>query len=216
MSTMFPAPIFFPELRMNFAEHLLNSPSKNRVWLYDVTEGASSIRNWTQQEIRGRVRSLADAMVQAGLRKGDRVAAVISNCVEAVIACLATLSLGAIWSTTAPDMGIEGIMQRLEQIEPKIVFFESSVRYNGKIRSLTHNYKACLARLRKVRNFHSTVLIVRDEPYQDHDTRDSMVYEHFLRTAKNRPLTFEQVPFSHPGFIVYSSGTVSCISDREA
>jgi acetoacetyl-CoA synthetase len=194
---------------MNFAEHLLNTPSINPFALHAVTEGATSIRSMTRQELRDEVRVLADAMEQAGMRKGDRVAAVISNCVESVIACLATLSLGALWSTTSPDVGADGIMQRLDQIEPKLVFFESSVHYNGKIRSLTQKYDECLVRLRTIRNFQLAVLIIRDEPYSCRDSRDNTTYEQFITAAKGRPLTFEQLPFNHPGFIVYSSGTVS-------
>ncbi|KIW77605.1 hypothetical protein Z517_10051 [Fonsecaea pedrosoi CBS 271.37] len=103
-------------------------------------------------------------------------------------------------------MGTESIMQRLEQIEPKIVFFESSVHYNGKLRSLTEKYEQCLGRLRKVADFKRAVLIIRDEPYSK-EQPDSTTWGRFLSTAKGRPLTFEQLPFSHPGFIVYSSGT---------
>lgn len=210
---MFPPPQFFPEVRMNFAEHLLHNPSINPFALHAVTEGAATegaatIQSFTRQELSDQVRALADAMHRQGVRRGDRVAAVISNCVESIIACLATLSLGALWSTTAPDMGEDGIMQRLDQIEPKIVFFESSVQYNGKLRSLTQKYKDCLARLRRVRNFQLAVLIIRDEPYSCSASGDNTTYEQFLTTGTGRPLIFEQLPFNHPGFIVYSSGTV--------
>jgi acetoacetyl-CoA synthetase len=206
---MFPPPQFFPEVRMNFAEHLLDHPSINPFALHAVTEGAATIRSMTRQELREEVRVLADALHQHGVGRGDRVAAVISNCVESVVACLATLSLGALWSTTSPDVGADGIMQRLDQIEPKLVFLESSVQYSGKWRSLTQKYEDCLVRLRKVRNFQLAVLIIRDEPYPCQAGHDSTTYEQFIATATGRPLTFEQLPFNHPGFIVYSSGTVS-------
>ncbi|OAG36009.1 hypothetical protein AYO21_09802 [Fonsecaea monophora] len=205
-AAMFPPSHFFPQVRMNFAQHLLNVESLNPIAIYAVPEGAKTVRAITRQELREQVTVIADALRQAGVKKGDRVAAVISNCFETIVACLATLSIGALWSTSSPDMGTEGIMQRLEQIEPKIVFFESSVHYNGKLRSLTEKYEQCLGRLRKVADFKRAVLIIRDEPYSK-EQPDSTTWDRFLSTAKGRPLTFEQLPFSHPGFIVYSSGT---------
>ncbi|OQV08827.1 hypothetical protein CLAIMM_13044 [Cladophialophora immunda] len=146
-------------------------------------------------------------MAQAGVTVGDRVAAIISNCVETVVACLATLSLGAIWSTSSPDMGVEGIMQRLNQIEPKLVLFESSVRYNGKLRPLVQKYEECTARLRKTRNFQLGIMIVREIPYSTKVSRDVVTWHNFVQGAPDRDLTFVQLPFNQPGFIVYSSGT---------
>lgn len=204
---MFPPPEFFPDVRMNFAQHLLEVESLNTNAIYVVPEGARTVRPITRQELREKVTVVADALRQAGVEKGDRVAAIISNCLETIVACLATLSIGALWSTSSPDMGVEGIMQRLEQIEPKIVFFESSVYYNGKLRSLTQKYEQCLARLRRGAHFKRAVLIIRDEAYSK-ERIDSTTWDRFLTTARGRPLTFEQLPFSHPGFIVYSSGTV--------
>lgn len=206
---MFPPPEFFPDIRMNFAEHLLNTKALNEVALYAVSEGAQVIRPVTRAELREMTRKVAGALAQAGVTVGDRVGAVISNCVEAIVTCLAVLSLGAIWSTSSPDMGVEGIMQRLDQIEPKVVLFESSVQYNGKRRPLVQKYEECMTRLRKTRNFELGIMIVRDIPYSTKGKTKIVTWEDFVNGAPpDRELTFAQLPFNQPGFIVYSSGTV--------
>ncbi|EXJ61493.1 acetoacetate-CoA ligase [Cladophialophora psammophila CBS 110553] len=208
-TSMYPPAEFFPDVLMNFAEHLLNTRSLNEVALYTVSEGCEVIRPVTRPELREMVRATASAMTQAGVTVGDRVAAVISNCVEAVVACLATLSLGAIWSTSSPDMGVEGIMQRLNQIEPKLVLFENSVRYNGKLRPLVQKYEECIARLRKTRNFELGIIIAREVPYITEGKRNVGTWDDFVKGAPDKELTFVQLPFKQPGFIVYSSGTAS-------
>lgn len=224
---MFPPPTFFPDVYMNFAEHLLEVPTTNPngVALYAVPEGGGECRSVSKHELREKVKLAAGALVQAGVRKGDRVAAVISNCVEAIVVCLATLSLGALWSTSSPDMGVEGIMQRLNQIEPTVVLFESSVRYNGRLRDLTEKYQDCFTRLRRrTRKFTLGIVIERELPYRPaaaaaaaaavtgaNKPVSTSTWDAFLATSTGRrELTFEQLPFNHPGFIVYSSGTVSC------
>jgi acetoacetyl-CoA synthetase len=206
---MYPPPEFFPEVRMNFAEHLLNTKTLNEVALYAVCEGCEVIKSVTQTELRETTRAMASAMSQAGVTVGDRVAAVISNCVEAIVGCLAALSLGAIWSTSSPDMGVEGIMQRLDQIEPKVVFFESSVRYNGKQRPLIQKFEECMTKLQKTRNFELGVMIVREVPYSAKGKRNVVTWDEFVQRAPDRELAFVQLPFRQPGFIVYSSGTAS-------
>jgi acetoacetyl-CoA synthetase len=210
---MYPPLEFFPDVRMNFAEHLLDSETLNEVALYAVSEGCEVIRPVTKPELREMVKAVASAMAQAGVTVGDRVAAVISNCTEAIVACLAVLSLGALWSTSSPDMGVEGIMQRLNQIEPKIVLFESSVRYNGKRRPLLQKSEECLSRLRKTRNFELGVMIVREVPYPTKDKSNIVSWGDFVKGAPDRELTFVQLPFKQPGFIVYSSGTASHIQN---
>ncbi|OAL22384.1 acetoacetate-CoA ligase [Fonsecaea nubica] len=206
---MYPPPEFFPHVRMNFTEHLLDIETLNEVALYAVSEACEVIRPVTKPELREMVKAMASAMAQAGVTVGDRVAAVISNCLEAIVACLAVLSLGAVWSTSSPDMGVEGIMQRLNQIEPKVVIFESSVQYNGKRRPLVQKCDECLARLRKTRNFELGVVIVREIPYPTKGKTNVVSWSEFVNGAPDRELTFAQLPFRQPGFIVYSSGTAS-------
>jgi acetoacetyl-CoA synthetase len=195
---------------MNFTEHIFQGRDPNEIALYDCKEGLSSTQEMQWHELYSRVEVLADAMKNAGLRKGDRVAAVISNCAEAVVACLATLSVGAIFSTSSPDMGVAGIMDRLDQIQPRLVVFESSARYNGKVRPLGEKIEKCTVALRKVPNFQEMIVINRgSEPLDTKTLSNTTSWEVFQKRSTGKKLQFEQVAFDHPGFIVYSSGTVS-------
>lgn len=206
---MFPPPKFFPDISMNFTEHLLQQKQDDHVALYAVDELDSEIKKTTWGELKHLVATLADALRASGLQKGDRVAAVISNCREAVIACLATLSIGAIFSTSSPDMGVSGILDRLRQIQPKFTFFESSVLYNGKNKSLIPKVQECVDHLRKVEGFREAILITRETSRKYPSVANITTWDNFNARTSGRPLKFEEVSFSHPGFIVYSSGTVS-------
>jgi acetoacetyl-CoA synthetase len=178
------------------------------VALYACGEGLSTIQTLTWDELLARVERLADALRESDLKKGDRVAAVISNCVEAIILCLATLSIGAIFSTCSPDMGTTAVTDRLKQIEPRYVFIESSVVYNGKRRPLMDKARACLKLFRTLPNFQEMIIIPRHGTKNETLSQGMVSWADINDRATGKPLTFEQLPFSHPGFIVYSSGTV--------
>ena len=211
---MFPPPRFFPDVMLNFTEHFFQDKEPSGIAIYSCTEGLEHIQEVRWHQLHSRVRALADAMGASGLRKGDRVAAVVSNCVDAVVACLATISIGAIFSTSSPDMGVDGIMDRLEQIQPRFVIFESSVVYNGKVRVLRTKIKECIVALRRIPGFQQAIVINRECAGLNVDAEvDYMSLDQFLERDTGRSLHFEQVPFDHPGFIVYSSGTVSFLSD---
>ena len=207
---MFPPPRFFPDVTLNFTEHFFQDKDPTGIAIYSCTEGLREIQEVRWRHLHSRMKALADAMRTSGLRKGDRVAAVITNCVEAVVACLATLSIGAIFSTSSPDMGVDGIMDRLKQIQPRFVIFESSVVYNGKVRLLKAKIKECVLALRRIPGFQQAIVIDRERAGLDMEAEvSSMSWDQFLERDTGRPLHFEQMPFDHPGFIVYSSGTVS-------
>jgi acetoacetyl-CoA synthetase len=206
---MFPAPQFFPDVRMNFTEHILVGKPRSDVAMYACSEGAHDLRSYTWGEIQDGVARIADALLTAGIQKGDRVAAIISHCAEAIMTCLAVLSIGALWSTSSPDMGLKGIMDRLLQIQPKIVFFESSVVYNGKTRNLAPKFQECIKQLETLELFQFGVFIQRQLPISVEQHSHVRLWPDFLATATGRELAFAQLPFNHPGFIVYSSGTVS-------
>ena len=211
---LFPPPRFFPDVRLNFTEHFFQDKGPSLIAIYSCTEGLENIQEVRWHQLHSRVRVLADAMRASGLRKGDRVAAVISNCVETVVACLATLSIGAIFSTSSPDMGVDGIMDRLKQIQPRFVIFESSVVYNGKVRVLKTKIEECVLALRRIPGFQQAIVIDRERAGFDMEAEVSLMsWDQFLERDTGSPLHFEQVPFDHPGFIVYSSGTVSPLSD---
>lgn len=193
---------------MNFAEHILQNKRGSDVAIFACGEGGSNLTKVTWSQLKAQTQAIADALIQLGVQAGDRVAAIISNCVETIVACLATLSIGAIWSTSSPDMGVAGIMDRLTQIRPKVVFFEASVVYNGKLRDLRVKAAECIGGLQALSEFKLAVIIQRDGSMVPQPSAVTKTWEQFVESGTGRELTFAQLPFSHPGFIVYSSGTV--------
>lgn len=164
------------------------------------------MRDVSWDELAAEVQTIASALVASGVTVGDRVAAVISNSQEAIASCLATLSLGALWSTSAPDMGHEGILSRLLQIRPKIVICESEVLYNGKHRDKMAQNELWAKELCEAYTVEAIVVL---PPRQDNLRSDLRMirWNDFLSRATKGPLVYTQVPFDHPAFIVYSSGT---------
>ncbi|OQU99362.1 hypothetical protein CLAIMM_05001 [Cladophialophora immunda] len=205
---MFPPLSFFPQIKLNFAENLLTGKPKNEIAIHACNEGGVNLRSTTWGELLSQVRQAADAMVSFGVGQGDRVAAVISNRPETMVLCLAALSLGAIWSTSSPDMGEQGILDRLFQIRPKLVFGETAVLYNGQMRDLRAKHQNCAARLASQAFQGYFLLETEGFRFEGHAQNVKIApWSNFIRQSTGRELTFAQLPFSHPGFIVYSSGT---------
>ncbi|KAH8721727.1 acetoacetyl-synthase [Ilyonectria robusta] len=204
---MYPPPSFFPGVRMNFTENILAHHQPDDVVLHVVPEGGETSRDVTWRELHIEVSRLASAMVASGVKTGDRVAAVISNCQEAITCCLAALSLGAIWSSSSPDMGVEGVLSRLNQIRPKLVFCESEVVYNGKRRNLLPRHCAWAEVLNENTNLGQVIVIPRQDRLPSALGPKMISWDQFLSRDTGRTLGFAQLPFNHPAFIVYSSGT---------
>ncbi|KAH7126502.1 acetoacetate-CoA ligase [Dactylonectria estremocensis] len=204
---MYPPPRFFPGIKMNFTQNILSHHQPEEVVLHLVTEGAESFRDVTWRELHAEISRLASAMVASGVKIGDRVAAVISNRRETITACLAALSLGAIWSSSSPDMGVEGVLSRLTQIRPKIVFCETEVTYNGKRKNLLSRHSSWAETLNKYGDLGQVVIIPGQAELPSTLGPKMISWDQFLSRDTGRALTFEQLPFNHPGFIVYSSGT---------
>lgn len=175
-----------------------------------MQEGGTDIKDYTWGELYSLVERAADALISLGVKKHDRVAAVLSNRLETVVLCLATLSIGAIWSSSSPDMAESGILDRLTQIRPKIVFGESFVVFKGKVMDLASKNAAIVQGLKGFEEFKNLIVLPSQARIAEVDSRGQILgYEEFLKHGVGRPLKFTRLPFSHPGFIVYSSGTVS-------
>lgn len=206
--SMYPPPRFFPDIQLNFAENMFANFRSGDILLQICTEGGGNARGVTWDELHLQVQRLASAMIASGVTVGDRVAAIISNRQETVVASLATLSLGAIWSTSSPDMGVDAILGRLIQIRPKLVFCESAVVYNAKKRDLWANHLCWAEELAKTPELQDIVVIpeagTTTVPRSQYKT---ISWHHFLSRSTPRKLTFVRLPFDHPAFIVYSSGT---------
>ncbi len=127
-----PGAVWFPGARLNYAEHALAHERPEADALMYCREGAGLARlGWT--ELGARVRTLAARLRSLGVRPGDRVVAVLPNSPEAVIAVLATTSIGAVWSCCGPDFGSTGIVERYSQLQPKVMLYVDEYRYGGKL-----------------------------------------------------------------------------------
>ncbi len=154
-----------------------------------------------------RVERVADAMRSTGIGMGDRVAALIANTEQAITFCLAALSIGAIWSSISPEFGAQGILDRLIQVKPKLLFANTSVIYNGKFRNLMPTIIDIAKVLIKDASL-VNIIFTSNQPATA-TVPKGINLNSFLSRGTGRKLFFEQVPFNQPAFILYSSGTVS-------
>lgn len=209
---MYPPPTFFPGVKMNLAENIFANYRAEDVILHVASEGAEDLRDVTWEQLRGDVARISGSMASRGVKVGDRVAAVMSNRLETIVACLAALSLGAIWSTSSPEMGVDAILSRLTQIRPRLVFCERQVVYNGRMRNLIAKHRAWSKILAQETAELEAVVVVGGVGDVTSEPTESPVklvaWDEFLaRGASRTTLKFRQLPFNHPGFIVWSSGT---------
>lgn len=203
-------PEWFKGSRLNYAENLLRHKENDRVALYVAREGKEEIVKVTFEELRQEVALFAAAMRKMGVKKGDRVVGYLPNSEHAVEAMLAAASIGAIWSSTSPDFGVNGVLDRFSQIQPKLIFSVEAVVYNGK----EHNHMEKLQQVVKGLPDLKKVVVI---PYVSSREKidlskipNSVFLDDFLATGTSEQapqLEFEQLPFSHPLFIMFSSGT---------
>jgi acetoacetyl-CoA synthetase len=204
-----PGARWFPNLRLNFAENLLRFRD-DRVALIAANE-IGARRTFSYRELRAEVSRLAQALAGAGVGSGDRVAGYLPNIPEAVIAMLATASLGAVWSSCSPDFGVDGAVDRFGQIEPKVLFTAASYSYGGKRFDCLGRVGEIVARIPEIQR----VVVV---PYLELPTSltaipGAVTLSGFVAPfAPPAPVTslglaFSRRPFDHPLFVLYSSGT---------
>ncbi|XP_032371177.1 acetoacetyl-CoA synthetase [Etheostoma spectabile] len=205
-------PQWFKGARLNYAENLLKHADQDKVALYAATEANEEIVKVTFGELRRDVSLFAAAMRKMGIQTGDRVVGYLPNGIHAVEAMLAAASIGAIWSSTSVDFGVNGVLDRFSQIQPKLIFSVAAVVYNGK----THDHMEKLTSVVKGLPDLQKIVVI---PYarSKHETDlskipNSVFIDDFLATGLGEAdqfpqLEFEQLPFSHPLFIMYSSGT---------
>lgn len=200
---------WFSDAKINFAENLLRFRNDNTAIL-SIRENYPKLRI-SYKHLYNLVARCANSLMQIGVTKGDRVAAYVSNFPEAVIGMLATTSLGAIWSSTSPDFGIEGVLDRFGQIEPKVMFVIEAYNYSGKhieckdkidqiVRSIPSIQKVIL-----IREFDDLNNLSSDT--KSNDKSSMYIYFNELLVNNSDSIDFIQTEFDHPVYIMYSSGT---------
>ena len=194
---------FFPEARLNFAENLLRRRDDGPAIIFRDERGGE--RTMTFAELNHAARSFASALRAAGIQPGDRVAGYLPNLPETVVAALGTAAIGAVWSSCSPDFGVQGVLDRFGQIEPRILVAADGYFYAGK----THDTLARLAEVvPRLPTVERVIVVpnVSDSPALDRLGR-VVRWQDFLGSAGSTGLTFERFPFNHPLYIMYSSGT---------
>ncbi|WP_394199228.1 acetoacetate--CoA ligase [Litoreibacter albidus] len=189
---------FFPGARLNLAENLLKGLAED-VALYssDETGAATSL---TRGELRAEVGRVADGLRSAGVVAGDRVAGVLPNTIDALVALLASLSVGAVWTSCSPDFGTAAIVDRIGQVQPKVLFAAPLYRYGGRAHNIAERIADVLAQVPEIET-----LVISGEG-QMVDTA-AVPFADFGAGLGGGEAEFIRLPFDHPAYILYTSGT---------
>jgi acetoacetyl-CoA synthetase len=198
-----PGAQFFPDGRLNFAENLLRRRDATDALVFWGEDKVK--RRVTHAALYGEVSRLAQALRAAGVAPGDRVAGYLPNLPEAVIAMLAATSLGAIWSSCSPDFGVQGVLDRFGQIEPKVLFTVDGYWYNGKAVGVLDKVREIAAQLPSLARV-VVVPYLADAPDVAAVPKAERLAD-FVDDFAARDIAFARLPFNHPLYILYSSGT---------
>jgi acetoacetyl-CoA synthetase len=199
-----PGAKFFPQARLNFAENLLARPNSNAAISFWSEDKVKRRVSW--EELNGLVSRFQQFLFAHGVGIGDRVAAMLPNMPEAVAAMLAVTSLGAIWSSCSPDFGVQGALDRFGQIEPKIFLTCDGYYYNGKVIRTAEKARDIAAQLPGAPL--TIILPLLGEAEQAAATVGNAIsLEAALARYAVRTIRYQRLPFDHPLYILFSSGT---------
>jgi acetoacetyl-CoA synthetase len=198
-----PGAQWFPDAKLNFAQNLLRRRDDETAMVF-----------WGEDKVRRRmsfadvydaVSRTAQALSAAGVEQGDRVVAFMPNMPETIIFMLAAASLGAIWSSCSPDFGVQGVLDRFGQIEPKILFAVEGYHYNGKVIDTLPRIAEIVKQLSSLKR--SVIVSYTRERPDISSIPNAMHLGDFVARYRGKDIAFKQLPFNHPLYILYSSGT---------
>jgi acetoacetyl-CoA synthetase len=184
-----PGAQFFPDARLNFAENVLRSEVTDPAIIFKSEDGTRRTMSWA--ELRSESAALAAALRAAGIQPGDRVAAYVTNVPETIVAVLGAASVGAVWSSCSPDFGVQGVLDRFGQIEPRILIAADRYVYAGK----TFDQRPKIAE------------VLKQLPTVERSVIGTEGWEAFVGPHRGAAPSYAQLPFNHPLYILYSSGT---------
>jgi acetoacetyl-CoA synthetase len=199
-----PGAEWFAGTSLNYAEHVFADKDDAEIAILHASE-LRELGELSWGELRAQVAATAAGLRALGVERGDRVVAYMPNIPEAIVAFLATTSIGAIWSSCSPDFGPASVIDRFAQIEPKVLFAVDGYRYGGK----DFDRRETLTKLQaEMPSLVRTVVL----PYLDPDPdlaplRDAIRWDELLAPGEGAEFSFERVPFDHPLWVLYSSGT---------
>lgn len=194
---------WFQGAKLNFAENLLRFQD-NRTALIGIRENQGVVKLSYQQLIE-KAAVVANYLRSIGVKKGDRVAAFVSNIPEAVIGMISSVSLGAVWTSCSPDFGAEAAIERFGQVQPKVLFAVDNYSYNGQVFDCSNKVKKMCE---SIKSIEKVIIIPQYNKFSD-DLYESINFIDYneLSTFPSSQMMFEQVNFDHPLYIMYSSGT---------
>ena len=198
---MRPGAHYFPDARLNFAENLLRFSGADPAIVFRNERGDT--RTWSCDELREEVAAFAGGLRALGIEPGDRVAGYLPNIPEAIVAALAAATVGAVWSSCSPDFGVQGVVDRFGQIAPRVLVAADGYFYGGKTFDSVSRLADVLQRLPSVER---TILVDYAGSTARHEI-ETQSLERVRRPYRGDALRFEQLPFNHPLYILYSSGT---------
>jgi len=197
-----PGARWFPDARLNFAENLLRHRDDNPAIIFKSETGETT--QYSYAELYSAVARTAAALRSAGVEQGDRVAGYMPNLPESVIAMLATTSIGAIWSSCSPDFGIDGVVDRLSQIQPRVLFCATAYSYNGKTHDCRDKVRGIV---KSISSIETTVVVPYVKPgAKIRKIPGAVWFSDFIDNSASE-IEFERLGFDHPVYILYSSGT---------
>ena len=184
-----PGATFFPDATLNFAENVLARDDGTPAIIHRTE--TTTLRSMSWRELRAEAGAFAAALRSAGIRPGDRVAAYLPNVPEAIAGVLGAAAVGAVWSSCSPDFGVEGVVDRFGQIEPRVLIAADKYAYGGKTFDQRSKIAGILERL----------------PTVEQSVVGADGWERFVAPHRGTALSFTPLPFNHPLYILYSSGT---------
>ncbi len=198
-----PGAKWFPEARLNFAENLLRRGDRGDACVFWDESGFR--RRVSYADLYSEVSRAAQALAALGLRPGDRAAAFIPNMPETATLALASISQGLVWSSCSPDFGLDGVLERFGQIEPKILFCADGYIYNGERYDVLDRVREIAEQLPSLRK---VVVVPHLEERPDvSDIPNAVTLDEWLRRYSAGEIEYARMPFDHPLYILFTSGT---------
>ncbi|MBV54093.1 MAG: acetoacetate--CoA ligase [Coxiellaceae bacterium] len=190
---------WFVGAQLNYAQHCLSQPN-DQLAVIAVNEVGQE-QQLTYAELRAEVSRMSHYFQSLGIQEHDRIVGVLPNGIEAVVAMLATTSIGAIWSSCSPDFGVASLLDRLQQIQPQLLITALSHQYNGKV----HQHHDTLQQLQQALPSLKQCVVVGDQHHEAHSLSHVVGWHEI--PYNDQPIQFAPLPFDHPAFIVFSSGS---------
>jgi len=207
-----PGAQFFAGARLNFAENLLGQSGTGTAIVFWGEDKVKRRLSW--DELRADVGRAGRAFAAAGVAAGDRVAGILPNMPESVTSALGAATIGAVWSSCSPDFGVQGVLDRFGQIEPKVLVACDGYYYNGKAIDIADKLAEIAARLPSVNMVIVVSYLGREKAVAQglntaliHTARRAQTWNDAVRARPQAPLKFEPFPFAHPLYVLFSSGT---------